>query len=40
VSTEAKTAVELLHKLNELKQEGAITEEEYEVSKNRLLRKI
>jgi len=37
---EAKTALEMLHELNELRNEGAITEEEYESSKKRLLRKI
>jgi hypothetical protein len=39
-AAEAKTAIEMLHELNELRNEGAITEEEYEISKKRLLRKI
>ncbi|MCK5773630.1 MAG: putative Ig domain-containing protein, partial [Thermoplasmata archaeon] len=40
MSNEAKSAVELLHELNQLKNEGAITEEEYQIHKKRLLRKI
>jgi hypothetical protein len=39
-ATEAKSALEMLHELNELRNEGAITQEEYEISKRRLLRKI
>jgi hypothetical protein len=39
-AAEAKSALEMLHELNELRNEGAITEEEYEISKKRLLRKI
>ena len=40
MSTEAKSAVELLHELNQLKNEGAITEDEYQIHKKRMLRKI
>ena len=39
-ASEAKSAVEMLKDLKELKDSGAITEEEFEVSKRRLLRKI
>ncbi len=40
LASDAKSAVEILHELNELKNEGAITEEEYNIYKKRLLRKI
>jgi len=39
-SNEAKSAIQLLSELNELRERGAITQEEYEMSKKRLLRKI
>lgn len=37
---DAKSAVDMLHELNELKNEGAITDNEYEIYKKRMLRKI
>ena len=37
---DASSAVEMLKKLNDLKKSGAISNEEYEISKRRLLRKI
>jgi len=40
VRSDAKGAVEMLHELNSLKNEGAISDEEYELYKRRLLRKI
>ncbi len=40
MTNDAKSAVELLHELNELRSEGAITEEEFQIHKKRLLRKI
>ncbi len=40
VTNDAKSAIELLHELNELRSEGAITEEEFQIHKKRLLRKI
>ena len=40
MSNEAKSAVELLHELNQLKNEGAITEDEYQIHKKKMLRKI
>lgn len=40
LQNDAKSAVDLLHELNQLKNEGALTEEEYEIHKKRLLRKI
>lgn len=40
IASDAKSAVELLHELNQLKTEGAITEEEFQIHKKRLLRKI
>jgi hypothetical protein len=39
-ATESKGAVDLLRELNELKEKGALSEEEFDVSKRRLLRKI
>ncbi|MEA3558239.1 MAG: Ig-like domain-containing protein, partial [Candidatus Thermoplasmatota archaeon] len=40
VASDARSAVEMLHELNQLKTEGAITEEEFQIHKKRLLRKI
>jgi hypothetical protein len=39
-ATESKGAVDLLRELNALKEKGALSEEEFDVSKRRLLRKI
>ena len=39
-SKDAESAIKMLKQLNELKAAGAITQEEYDVSKKRLLRKI
>ncbi|MBN1390535.1 MAG: putative Ig domain-containing protein [Candidatus Thermoplasmatota archaeon] len=40
VASEARSAVEILHELNQLRMEGAITEEEFQTHKKKLLRKI
>jgi len=40
MTNDARSAVELLRELNDLRAEGAITEEEYQVHKKRLLRKL
>ena len=40
VANEARSAVEMVHDLNRLREEGAITEEEFQIHKKRLLRKI
>jgi hypothetical protein len=39
-TTEAKSAIQMLQELNELKEKGAITQEEYETTKKHLLRRI
>ena len=39
-TSEAKSAIQMLKELNELKEAGAITEEEYEMTKKNLLKKI
>jgi hypothetical protein len=40
VAAEAKGAVDILRELNDLKEKGAISDEEFDASKRRLLRKI
>jgi uncharacterized membrane protein len=40
VAREAESAVEMLEKINQLRKSGAISEEEYETTKRRLLKKL
>jgi hypothetical protein len=40
VEKEAKSAVEMIEKLGEMKEKGLISDEEFESSKRRLLKKI
>ena len=40
LTSESKSALESLKELNNLKKEGALTEEEYERAKSKLLKKL